>query len=290
MEKATQQLMQTCKALADPARLRIVALCARGECSVNELAQVLTLSQPRVSQHLKQLCAAGLLQRFRDGQFVFYRVPLRGAGLPRRRLLGLLPDDEPQFERDFDRLRSLRSEQDSGVGQVDTDPDRQLHRALVELSVSTPLGDVVDIGCGRGSVLKLLASRARRAVGVDIDADKRRFARSELLIAGIENCSLRQGDMYDLPFDDCEFDTVILDDVLADARRPIAALTEASRLLSSGGRLILLVKVGSGDASVIGGRLAEWCVSANLRVAPSRQAANWLIAVATRFEGHVAAA
>ena len=81
MEPETERLIIRFKALADPVRLRLVALCLKGECSVSELADILGQSQPRVSQHLKILCSAGLLQRFRDGHYVFYRVPLRGAKL-----------------------------------------------------------------------------------------------------------------------------------------------------------------------------------------------------------------
>ena len=87
----------------------------------------------------------------------------------------------------------------------------------VELTVATPLGDLLDVGCGQGRLLKLLATRAHRVVGVDIDPRARRLARAELLLAGLPNCSLRQGNMYSLPFEDGEFDTIILDDVLAGA-------------------------------------------------------------------------
>ena len=66
MQDSTQQLLAHLKALADPIRLRLLALCVRGECTVTELTQVMAQSQPRISQHLKQLCDAGLLERFRD--------------------------------------------------------------------------------------------------------------------------------------------------------------------------------------------------------------------------------
>ncbi len=282
MEKATEKLLGGLKALADPVRLRLLAVCARGECAVSELAEVLGLSQPRVSQHLKQLCEAGLLERFRDGHYVYYRVPLRG-GQPnlRRAALALLPDDEPQFERDFERLLALRAGR--GVPAAAGNPDalRDLHRALIELTVSTPLGDLIDIGCGQGSVLKLLASRARRAVGVDIDADARQLARAELLVAGIENVSLRQGDMYALPFADAEFDTVILDDVVTEARRPLAVLAEAARILNPDGRLFVLAELGDADAGDVARELARWCAGSGLRVAVPRRIAGWLLAVAT---------
>jgi ArsR family transcriptional regulator len=146
-----------------------------------------------------------------------------------------------------------------------------LHRALVELTVAAPVGDLVDIGSGHGRFLKLLASRARRAVGVDIDPDARRFARAELLLAGLPNCTLRQGDMYRLPLGDNEFDTAILDDVLFDAERPTDAITEAVRILRPGGRLLL-----------------------GLRLAPARPVPamqpKWLLAVATKHDAATAAA
>jgi len=287
MQNSTNQLITHFKALADPIRLRLVALCASAECSVSELTQVMSQSQPRISQQLKQLCDVGLLERFRDGQFVYYRVPGRGqeASLSRR-LLGLLPDDEPAFGHDVERLRRLRGAQDSATEIARTDPaDRPLHRAFVELTVAAPLGDLLDIGCGQGRILKLLASRARHAVGVDIDSGARRHARAELLVAGIENSTLRKGDMYELPFADAEFDTVILDDVLGSSEDPAAVLREARRLLRPGGRLLLLAQTDEESVGVLRQQFAKWCKAAELRLAPPRQIPNkqprWLLAVAT---------
>lgn len=282
MRADTKRLIAAFKALADPVRLRLAALCAQGECSVSELTSVLGLSQPRVSQHLKTLVDASLLERFRDGHFVYYRVPRRGADAAlRRRLLDLLPADDPAFAADLDRLRALRGTTAVTVSAA----DRPLHRALVELTVAAPLGDLLDIGCGQGRILKLLASRAHRAVGVDIDADARRFARAELLLAGLPHCTLRKGDMYTLPFGDGEFDTVILDDVLTNAARPVDALTEASRLLRPGGRLWLLATADSDTAGDVGRQFAALCRAAGLRIAAPKRIASkestWVLAVAT---------
>ncbi len=103
MIPATERLLGHFKALADPVRLRLFVLCANGECSVSELRSVTGLSQPRVSQHLKTLTEAGLIERFRDGQFVYYRASREGANAgSRRRLLALLPDNEPAFDDDLD--------------------------------------------------------------------------------------------------------------------------------------------------------------------------------------------
>lgn len=284
MNSDSEQLITRFKALADPVRLRLAALCGVAECSVSELTLVTGLSQPRVSQHLKALVDAGLLERFRDGHFVYYRVAANdGDVAARRRLLGLLPANEPEFARDLDKLRRLRGEA-TADGEL-RDEDRLLHKALVELTVANSLGDLLDVGCGQGRLLKLLASRARRLVGVDIDPAARRLARAELLLAGLPNCSLRQGDMYALPFADREFDTIILDDVLADAARPVDAIGEARRLLRKSGRILLLAAASAATEARLRADFARWAAETGLRLAPPRSIPDnkpgWVLGVAT---------
>ena len=297
MQATTETLLQRLKTLGDPTRLRLLALCRQGECSVSELTRIIGQSQPRISQQLKLLCEAGLLRRFRDGKRVFYRVAETGGrDQDLRPLLELIPRDDPLFVEDLKQLRQLRGQ---GISEPDSDKafelaDRALHRALVELTVTAPVGDLLDIGCGRGSILKLLASRAGRAVGVDIDAKARRLARAELMLAGLPNCTLRQGDMYRLPFDDAEFNTIILDDVIADAAEPVRALIESRRLLKPGGRLLILQAVTDRTAASIQRSLADWSAAAALRLAPAHfvpaKSPVWLLSVATPADSKVAAA
>ncbi len=288
MRSATELLLQRLKTLGDLTRLRLLALCRQGECSVSELTEVLGQSQPRVSQQLKLLCEAGLLRRFRDGKRVFYRVPASGRqGEDLHQLLELIPADDPLFIQDHKELWQLRGQDIEEPARAEDTrlTDRVLHKALVELTVTTPVGDLLDVGCGRGSILKLLASRARRAVGVDIDAKARGLARAELMLAGLPNCTLRQGDMYRLPFDDKEFNTIVLDDVLGDAKDPVRALSESSRLLRPGGRLFILQSVDAKSAGRIRTLLAEWSAAAALRLAPPKLVPQkdpiWLLSVAT---------
>lgn len=295
MQNNTETLIAQLKALADPVRLRLLALCVRGEVTVSELTDVTAQSQPRISQHLKQLCTAGLLERFRDGQFAYYRVSLeREHAAQRRRLFALLPVDEPLFDRDFERLCELRAAEGLAVPQQDDEDMRRLHHSLIELTVAAPLGDLLDIGCGQGRILKLLGSRAQRAVGVDIDADARQLARAELLLAGIENCSLRKSDMYKLPFADGEFDTILLDDVLTTATQPVAAICEARRILKPDGRLLLLVQASQADLDTLQKQFVAWCRTAKLRLAAPRRIPTkeprWLLAVATPITGKTEAA
>lgn len=282
------QLVQQLKTLADLTRMRLIALCRQGECGVSELTDVIGQSQPRISQHLRALCDSGLLLRHRDGKRVFYRVPQRGDDVAlREQLLALIPVDDRLFADDWQRLLELRGEYLGPAEQLATidDADRAIYRAIIDLTVTAPIGSLLDIGCGRGQILKLLASRATRAVGVDIDEKARELARAELMIAGVPGCSLRKGDMYRLPFDDHEFDTIILDDVLANAKHPVRALNEARRLLKPGGRVMLLLTVDSRTTDELKKSLAKWSAAARLRLAPARIATQksprWMLAVAT---------
>ena len=63
-QMSMHNLLVGLRAAAESTRLRILALCSETELSVSELAQILRQSQPRVSQHLKLMGNAGLLERF----------------------------------------------------------------------------------------------------------------------------------------------------------------------------------------------------------------------------------
>ena len=149
MQPDTEQLLRQFKALGDPQRLRLLALCRQGECSVSELTNALGQSQPRVSQQVKQLCDAGLLERFRDGKHVYYRLPGSRDG-NHRRLLALVPDDDPQFREDAARLRELRGGDLADAGDapiVDDALSRAIQRVILDQTVTAPIGDLLDVGC-----------------------------------------------------------------------------------------------------------------------------------------------
>ena len=77
------------KALADPARVRLLSLIAaageRGAC-VCELVLPFELSQPTVSHHLKKLHDAGLVSRERRGTWIYYRLREDSLGVVSRAL------------------------------------------------------------------------------------------------------------------------------------------------------------------------------------------------------------
>jgi ArsR family transcriptional regulator len=242
------------QALADPTRLRIVALLRLMELSVGELAQVLGQSQPRVSRHLKILADAGVLERRKEGSWVFLTLAAPETVDPLYALVDEWADaaTEASFAADAARTESIRAERAEAAnryfaGHAEVwDQIRSLHvaeseveRAIDGVLGKRPLGRLVDIGTGTGRMIELFGSRANQAIGIDRSSEMLRLARVKLEAAGIHS-SLRQGDMYALPLPDQSADSVIIHQVLHYAHSPATAIAEAARVLSDGGTLLVV--------------------------------------------------
>src|SRR5476649_2400971 len=78
--KAMDRLVSMLRAAGDPTRLRLLLLLRQAELTVSALIELVGQSQPRVSRHLKLLCEAELLERFKEGSWVFYRASEAGNG------------------------------------------------------------------------------------------------------------------------------------------------------------------------------------------------------------------
>ena len=253
------------RVLQDPTRLRLLWVLRRGELSVGEMVQVTGLSQPRVSRHLKMLCDSRIVRRTPDQNEVYYRA---AVDEDRRELvatvLSSLSARDPIIARDQQRLaailnlRQTRSRAllgrlgvrplDAGdMAEVSAAIDVLLARHLPRNAHGDHLGDMLDVGTGTGSMLRLLAGRARRIVAVDLSRDMRLIARATVLAEGLANCTVREGDMYDLEFPGGHFDLVIMDRVLGTADDPVAALGEAARVMNDDAHLLL---VETGTAAV----------------------------------------
>lgn len=253
-ELASRDLLTMLRAAAEPTRLRILALCVKGELTVSELVRILGQSQPRVSRHLRLLVDAGLLERFPDGSWVFYRLPYNGpkAAFVRGLLDGLRTDD-PMLSRDFEQRSAIERERAAAAnryfqrnagrwGQLRSlhIDEREVERRMGDMLPAGQLGELLDIGTGTARILEILAPRVTRGEGIDISREMLAVARANLDRAGLDHCGVRHADMYDLPFLNASFDTVTIHQVLHFAEEPARALAESARVLRPGGRVLVV--------------------------------------------------
>jgi ArsR family transcriptional regulator len=254
-----EPLLTALRACAEPTRLRLLALAARGSFCVMEFTEILGQSQPRLSRHLRLLGEAGLLDRLREGANVWFTLPPESstAGSLARAVLSRLPDDEPVLAADRRQAARVLAERARIASEsfrrqgADWDEMRALdlpaaavERALLELlGPDRPdggIGRLLDIGTGTGRLLELVAPSATAALGVDASRAMLALARARLAHPGLTHCAVRLADMYRLPLPDAGFDAVVLQMVLHYAEDPAAALAEAARMLAPGGRLLVV--------------------------------------------------
>lgn len=238
------------RALADPTRLRIVALLRRMELSVGELAQVLGQSQPRVSRHVKILVDAGVAVRRREGSWVFLTPAPSPVAVPLFALIDAGGEDHWAVA-DAARLNAVRADRTAAAeryfaGHAEQwDAIRSLHvaesavEARMRALLGTSIGRLVDIGTGTGRMIELLGDVADHATGVDRSPEMLRLARAKLADAATP-IDLRQADVGALPLADGSADTVVMHQVLHYIPAPEVALREAARIVAPGGRLLVV--------------------------------------------------
>jgi len=242
------------KAAGEETRLRILALLAEAELTVSDLTEILHQSQPRISRHLKLLVEAGLVLRFREGAWAFFRLSDQGAAVEiARSLVSRLDSADETIARDRDRLAGIRARRAAAAQSYFTqhaaewDRIRRLHVSdeAVEAAVAAALADrpfrsLLDLGTGTGRMLELFGPQLERGVGIDLSLDMLALARARLDRAGLKQCSVRQGDIYDLKLPPNSFDVVIVHQVLHYLDDGARALREAARVLRPQGRLLVV--------------------------------------------------
>ncbi|WP_428489575.1 metalloregulator ArsR/SmtB family transcription factor [Rhodopila sp.] len=264
-----EHLLANLRAAAEPTRLRLLALAARGAFCVMEFTEILGQSQPRLSRHLKLLCDCGLLDRVREGANVWFALPTGDDGALARELVARLPTDDPVLEADRRQAARVLAERARIASEsfrqkgADWDemralglPAQAVEDALLGLISAGSRGRLLDIGTGTGRVLELLAPRVRQGLGVDASKAMLALARARLSGAGLAHCAVRLADMYRLPLADRSFDCVVLQMVLHHAEDPPGVVREAARVLARDGQL-LVIDLADHDRTELTAKLAH---------------------------------
>jgi ubiquinone/menaquinone biosynthesis C-methylase UbiE len=249
-----ENLVAMLRAAGDPTRLRLLLLLREAELAVSELIEIVGQSQPRVSRHLKLLGEAGLLERFKEGSWVFYRAAGQGKGAELSRALAALADPG-LIETDRGRLIHVREARAAAAAayfkanaaeweriRALHAPEKDVEAAIIRRLTAKPIENFLDAGTGTGRMLELLAPHARRAIGIDVSPEMLAIARDRLAREKLPEVQVRLGDIYRLPFangGDAGFDAVLFHQVLHYLDDPGAAVAEAARVMRPGGRLAI---------------------------------------------------
>ena len=240
--------------LGDEARLRLLRLLALERLNVSELTGILGIAQSGVSRHLGLLKDAGLVTEEREAGFTYFRVaPDLAEG--RNGFGPLWPLLPAQFEAasateigraDASRLEEVRRVRQENFEDHTGTTERQLvpgkswagwARALGHL---LPPMRVADLGCGEG-YLTIEASRwASEVIAVDRSAAVLDRARELAARRKVSNITWKTGDLENLPLEDESVDVALLSQALHHAEDPSRAIAEAARIVSPGGRVLLL--------------------------------------------------
>ncbi len=243
------------RAAGDPTRLRLLLLLRQAELTVSELIEIVGQSQPRVSRHLKLLGEAGLVERFKEGSWVFCRAADRGTGAELGAVIAALADSQSQ-EADKARLEHVRKGRAAAAAAYFKSnaaeweriralhaPEKDVETAIARHLTSGKIESFLDAGTGTGRMLELIAPHAARAIGIDVSPDMLAIARDRLLRENIQNAQVRLGDTYRLPFPNgaagSGFDVVLFHQVLHYLDDPGTAVAEAARVMAPGGKLLI---------------------------------------------------
>ncbi|MEL6506367.1 MAG: metalloregulator ArsR/SmtB family transcription factor [Pseudomonadota bacterium] len=259
------------KAIAEETRLRIAVLLARGELTVTELTQILGQSQPRVSRHLKILADAHIVERYREGAWMFYRIasdPWEEPGegqvaddlapaapsmsAIRASFEALAASADRVLARDRERFVQSREARAAIAADyfeknaAEWDRVRRLHLpdSDIEAEMLATLGPhrvetFVDLGTGTGRMLEVFSDLYEQGIGYDSSREMLALARAKLDASGINHAQVRYGDLFNLPVAPASVDLICVHQVLHFLTEPLKAIREAARLLKPGGRLLI---------------------------------------------------
>ena len=242
----------TLKVLAEPTRLRILALLRQEELSVAELQAALAMSQSRISSQLAILRQADLVVDRRDGKKSFYSLrphldpteaDLIAAAIQAVANSTELKEDIENLERVIQkRRRKAEKYFDLIAGRLGKNycPGRSWEGIGHMLLHLLPRVRVADLGAGEGMISQLIARQAEHVYCIDRAPKMIEVGKALAQTNQLENLQYLLGDIEDVPLENASVDIALLSQALHHADHPEKAISEAFRILKPNGRIVIL--------------------------------------------------
>lgn len=240
-------IIKSLKLLSDPTRIRILLLLAHEPLNVAELQEILGMGQSRISTQLSQLRQEGLVTSSRSGKNNVYAISTPDALMEVARqaateIKEVKADSETLahiLRKRRDKTRAYFDELAGKFGKSYV-PGRSWKSLAEALLKILNYKVVADLGAGEGTLAQLLAPNAERVIAVDNAPNMVEFGKKLAQKHGLENLEYRLGDIESPPIDDNSVDLAIFSQALHHAEHPQTALNSAYRLLSPGGKVVIL--------------------------------------------------
>jgi ArsR family transcriptional regulator len=243
------------KALSDETRLRILRILAEHELSVNEIVDILDVTQSRVSRHLTTLRSVGFLASRREGTWVYYRKPSQRSMKPEilqvwNLVLRWDAKDSQQVKDQKKLQQVLQRKAERSLEFYGEHAQRWDHirstlcgeyvttQAMESLIPKTLT--VADIGTGTGELLLPLARIVQHVIGIDPSTEMMKQAKFKADQVEVNNIEFRTGKMEDLPLQDHEVDATFAGLALHHSTDPALALREMSRVVKPNGTVTII--------------------------------------------------
>jgi ArsR family transcriptional regulator len=233
-------LTEAFRALGDPTRLRILRLVGEARLNVSEVVSLVGVAQSSVSHHLTKLKALDLIREERHGGFTYYSLAIEEKDLlwPLIKLAKAAPDEHGDQARLTELLH--RREDVQTLNEKLLEPGQSWRLWSSALGALLPPLEVVDFGCGTGSLTVELARWARHVTAIDRSESALTKARAEAARQGLQNITFLAADLGELPLPSASVDLVVVSQSLHHVSSIEAVLAEGARLLKVGGRMVVL--------------------------------------------------
>ena len=240
------------KLCGEPTRLRLLSLLSQGDLSVKDMMSILGQSQPRISRHLKLLHEAGLIDRYPEGSWVYYRL-VQADAIDRllSPVMSSLQTDS-QIIKDHQMRRTLmqahaieaeryfNAEAENWDNAIQASQQAGVDAAIREILQNQRIYSLLDLGTGTGHMLEVLHPVYDKALGIDRSQAMLRYARARLDRLSSTKAEVRHGDILNLSLPSGHFDLITLHQVLHYFDDPASLFGEASRCLAPSGRLLIV--------------------------------------------------